>query len=91
VTLLAIGTAAAVLAWIGLALGLAVAILVAGLFNRVVRPALEIRRYADDILAAGLAIAHNLDGVDELAHTRRLAGKVPSLVGGYIERIGAGR
>ena len=57
----------AVLAWIGLALGLVIAVLVVELFNRVVRPLLEIRRYADDILQAGVAIATNLDGVDELS------------------------
>jgi hypothetical protein len=82
-----VSTGTAILAWIGLGLGVIVLLFVIGLFNRVVRPALEIRRYADDILEAGLGIARNLDGVDELARTRDLTGAVPGLAGGYLERL----
>jgi len=90
VSLLAISTGAAVLAWIGLALGLVVAVLVVGLFNRVVIPALEIRRYADDILAAGVGIAKNLDDVDQLERTLELGGAVPELAGRYLEKVKTG-
>ena len=78
-----------VLAWIGLALGVVVALLVIGLFNRIVRPAREIRRYADDILEAGLGIARNLDGVDEAVRTRELATAVPGLATAYLRKLGA--
>ena len=89
-TVFAISTGMAVLAWIGLALGLAIAVLVVELFNRVVRPLLEIRRYADDILQAGVAIATNLDGVEELERTCQLATAVPDLAGAYLQKLQAG-
>lgn len=89
-TVFAISTGIAVLAWIGLALGLVIAVLVVELFNRVVRPLLEIRRYADDILQAGVAIATNLDGVEELERTRQLATAVPDLAGAYLQKLQAG-
>lgn len=89
-TVFAISTGMAVLAWIGLALGLLIAVLVVELFNRVVRPLLEIRRYADDILQAGVAIATNLDGVDELERTRQLATAVPDLAGAYLQKLQGG-
>ena len=75
-------------AWIALAAGVVVLLLVVLLFNRIVRPALEIKRYADDILAAGLAIAKNLDGVDEAVRTRELANALPGLAVAYLERLG---
>ena len=80
-----------VLAWIGLALGVVVALVVIGLFNRIVRPAREIKRYADDILEAGLGIARNLDGVDEAVRTRELATAVPGLATAYLRKLGAVR
>jgi len=91
VTVVAISTAEAVLAWIGLGLGLVVALLVVALFNRIMRPALEIRDYADDILEAGLGIARNLDGLSELAHTQRLATAVPDLAGAYLRKLEEGQ
>lgn len=78
--LLAVSTAGAILSWIGLALGVVVLGLVASLFWRVLRPAGEIRAYADDILDAGLGIARNLDGVDELERTRDLGAALPDLI-----------
>ena len=89
-TFLAISTGSAILAWIGLALGLVVAAVVVGLFNRVMRPLLEINRYADDILDAGVKIAKNLDDAPEaLTHTRELATAVPGLAVGYLRKLGA--
>jgi hypothetical protein len=87
-TFLALETAESVLAVIGLALGLVVAGLVVGLFNRVVRPALEIQRYSEDILEAGLGIGRNLDGVDELAKTHALVMAVPDLAVAYLKKLG---
>ncbi len=81
-------TTAVVFAWIGLALGLVVALLVVWLFDRVVRPALEIERYARAILDAGLGTARNLDGVDEAVRTRDLAATVPGLAVAYLQKLG---
>ena len=62
----------ALLAWLGLANGLAACVTALVALNRVLRPLREIERYADDILDAGLGIARNLDGVDEAVRTREL-------------------
>ena len=88
-TVLAISTGAAILAWIGLALGLVVAILVVGLFNRVLRPLQEIDASAQDILDAGVQIAKNLDDADEILRTRELATAVPPLAVAYLRKLGA--
>jgi hypothetical protein len=80
-----------VFAWIGLGLGLLVALLVVALFDRIMRPALEIKRYAGDILVAGIGIARNLDGVDEAVRTRELATAVPGLAVAYLRKLGAVR
>jgi hypothetical protein len=85
--ILAVSTGTAVLSLIGLAVGLVVLLTVLALFNRVVRPALEISRYAEDILDAGIGIAKNLDGVDELARTRDLATSLPPLAVAYLEVV----
>ena len=81
-------TTVVVFAWMGLALGLVVALLVVWLFDRVVRPALEIERYSHAILDAGLGIARNLDGVDEAVRTRDLATTVPGLAVAYLRKLG---
>ncbi len=81
-------TAVVIFAWIGLALGLGVALLVVWLFDRVVGPALEIERYSRAILDAGLGITRNLDGVDEAVRTRDLATAVPGLAVAYLQKLG---
>ena len=89
-TAAAMSTGAAILAWIGLALGLGVALLVVALFNRVVRPALEIERYARDILDGGNGIAKNLEDVGAVERTRELGGAVPGLAVAYLDKIQGG-
>jgi hypothetical protein len=86
-TLVAISTGTSILALVGLAVGLALALVVVALFNRVVRPALEIRAYAVDIHDTATGIASNLDGVQELARTRELATALPGLAGAYLEQV----
>lgn len=86
-TVLALTTGETVLALIGLAIGLVVAVVVVGLFNRVMRPAGEIRGYAEDILEAGVAIGRNLDGVDELEKTHALGSAVPGLATAYLQKV----
>ena len=82
-------TGVAVLAWIGLALGLGGLVQVLILLNRVLRPLREIKRYADEILESGLGIARNLDDVDEALRTRELAQALPAAVRPVAERLGA--
>ena len=89
-TVLAVSTGEAVLAFVGLALGLAVLALVIGLLNRVMRNAREIDRYADHILDAGLGIASNLDDADQIARTRDLGAAVPGLGVAYIRKLTGG-
>jgi hypothetical protein len=85
--MLAVSTGIAVLSLIGLAVGLFVLVSVVSMFNRIVRPALEIDRYCKDILNGGLGIAKNVDGVDELARTRDLVNTIPPLAVAYLELV----
>ena len=86
-TVLALTTGETILAIIGIIVLLVVAIVVVILFNRTVRPALEINGYADDILQGGLGINRNLDALENLERTRQLAGRMPGLVEGYLNRV----
>ena len=74
---------------IGLAAGVPVLGLVVALFDRVIEPAAEIDRYAADILDAGLGIARNVDGLDELEQTHALGSAVPGLAVAYLKKLGA--
>jgi hypothetical protein len=85
---LAVSTGEAILAWIGLGLGLVVAALVVALFNRVVRPAFEIDRYAERIREGADGIAKNLDDLGEIERTRQLATAIPDLAGAYLKKLG---
>lgn len=87
-TVLALTTGETVLSIIGLTLGVVVLGVVIGLFNRIMRPAGEIRRYAEDILTAGVGIGRNLDGVDEMQQTHALGSAVPGLAGAYLKKLG---
>jgi len=81
-------TGSVVLAIIGLVLLLVVAIVVLQLLESVRRPVAEIDRYASDILTAGVGIATNLDGVEQLATTRKLGLAVPGLAVRYLKKAG---
>ena len=82
-------TTVVVLAWLGLALGAVIAVVVVLLFNQLVSPLRQVDRYAAHILDAGVGIARNLDGVDEAMRTRELATAVPGLAAAYLKRLGA--
>lgn len=70
--------------WIGNAVLLLVVIpLVLAIAEGVIRPTVEIRRYADDILANGLRVAANLDPVPALVDTRRMVGETLAGVARY--------
>lgn len=85
---LAISTGAAILAFVGLAVGVVVLGVVVALFMRIMRPAGEIDAYTRNILEHGVAIARNVDGVDELDRTRDLGAAVPGLATTYLEKLG---
>ena len=87
-TVLGVSTGIAILALIGLFVGLLVLLLVIALFQRVLRPTNEIDSYASDILTAGVGIATNLDGVEQLATTHRVGTAVPGLAVGYLKKLG---
>jgi len=88
VSVLAISTGSAILAWIGLVVLLVVAVVVWGLLENVRRPVAEIDRYASDILQAGVGIATNLDGAEQLVKTHALATAVPDLAVAYLKKLG---
>ena len=82
-------TGAAILAWLGVAAAAGGVVQVFFLLQRVLRPLLEIKRYADEILAAGLAIAKNLDDVEEAVRTRELVAPLPDAIRPVAQRLGA--
>ncbi len=73
-----------VLWWIGnAALALVVIPLVLLLANRVLRPVMQIKEYADDILVHGVGLTGTLDAVPKLVRTKELTGAALQLVGRY--------
>ena len=87
---LASSTIASILAGVGLLAGLAIAVLVAGLLHRIVRPARQISSYAEDVLSSGVGIARNLDGIEQLGRTDELTSDLSGLTRAYLERLRAG-
>lgn len=77
--------------WIGNAvLLLAVAPVVILLANRLLRPAIEILRYSEDIVEHGFALARTLDALPALERTRQLASQANQGVaryGGAVQRL----
>lgn len=77
--------------WIGNIVFLVVIIpVVIMLLNRVLRPILEIRKYADDVLEHGVLAIASLDATEELLKTRALVKEVGAGVGRYgaaLDRI----
>lgn len=51
--------------------------------NRVITPAVEIRKYADDILANGVLVTGNLDPIPALVDTRQMVGDTLAGVARY--------
>ena len=70
--------------WIGNAvLGFVVIPVVLLFANRVLRPTLVIKEYADDILVHGVGLTGTLDAVPKLVTTKELTGAALGLVGRY--------
>lgn len=75
--------------WIANALLLlVVAPLILLLANRVLRPAVEIERYAEDILEHGVLLSANLDPLPAVADTRDLVSAAKGLAVGYVGAVG---
>ncbi len=75
--------------WIGnAALLLIVVPTVLLLANRVIRPAGEIERYADDILKHGVILTGHLDPVPAVADTGRLVAGAKGLTVRYLTAAG---
>lgn len=90
-SVLAIGTGQATLAIIGLVLGVVVLVLVANMLQAVLRPIQEIDRHGKRTLTAGVGIATNLDGVDQLERTHALGGALPGLAVALLTKLGVRR
>lgn len=77
-----------VILWIMAAVGLlVVAPVVVILASRVIRPALESARYADDIFVHGVGISANLAPVPALVSTRELVGDVTANAVAYVTAL----
>ncbi len=75
--------------WIGnviLLLGVTPVVLL--LANRVIRPAVEVQRYADDILEHGVLLSKNLEPVPAIADTRDLVSAAKDLSVAYVGAVG---
>lgn len=74
--------------WVANVVALVVVIpLVVILANRVIRTALEINRYADDILDHGVLLAANLEPVPALLETRALVGQAKGHAVDYVTAL----
>jgi len=77
-----------VILWIMAAVGLLiVAPVVVILASRVIRPALESARYADDILVHGVGLSENVAPVPALVSTRELVGEVTANAVAYVTAL----
>lgn len=75
--------------WIGNAvLLLAVTPFVLLLANRVMRPAVEVQRYADDILEHGVLLTKHLEPIPAVADTRELVRAAKTLSVAYVGAVG---
>src|SRR3954451_16032804 len=85
--LLAVGTTVAVLALVGLAIGLVVLFVVIWLLQSVLSP---LRRILADVKSAQTApmLERGVQGTDQLGRTRRLAESVPDVAAAYLVKLG---
>lgn len=56
--------------------------------NKVLRPILEIRAYADDVLEHGVGLTQQLDAVPKLVRTRELTSQCRQAAGRYGAALG---
>lgn len=84
---LAVGTIAATIWWLGLVVVLAVVLFIAYLAQQLVKNIAEIRRYSEDILEHGVGLAGELDPVPLLGQTRELAVAVGDAFRQLVQRL----
>lgn len=89
-TLLAISTGLAILAILGLVVGLVVLGVVILLFKDVLSPAREISHHASQAPEVAPFLTNGVRGVDELRRTRDLSNQVPPLALAYLEKVQGG-
>jgi hypothetical protein len=83
---LAVGTTVAVLAVIGLLIGLVVLFVVIWLLNDVLAPLRRTSADVQDALTAPM-LERGVPGTDQLGATRRLAESVPDLALAYLQKL----
>lgn len=86
-TPLAIGTGLAVLAIIGLVIGLVVFGVVVFLLNGVLSPLRKVLADVQDAKTAPM-LEHGVKGTDQLGRTQQLAQSVPPLAVAYMQKLG---
>lgn len=86
-TIIAASTAGAILALIGLAVGLVVFLVVVLLLNGVLTPLRQILAHVRDAQTAPM-LEHGVKGPGELGRTRQLAEAVPGLAVAYMQKLG---
>jgi hypothetical protein len=86
-SMMAVGAGVAILALIGLAIGLVVLFVVIWLLNDVLTPLRRILHDVEDAKTAPL-LERGVQGTDQLERTRRLAEAVPDLAVAYMQKLG---
>lgn len=86
-TILGVSTGIAVLAFIGLAVGLVVFFVVIMLLNGVLTPLTQILEHVRNAQTAPM-LEHGVKGPEQLGRTRQLAESVPGLAVGYMQKLG---
>lgn len=84
---LAVGTGVAILAIIGLVIGLVVFAVVVLLLNGVLSPLRKVLRDVQDAKTAPM-LEHGVKGTDQLGRTQQLAQSVPPLAVAYMQKLG---
>jgi hypothetical protein len=89
-SLLAVSTAGAILAILGLVVGLVVLGVVIILLQGVLSPAREIAQQAKQAPDVAPFLTNGVQGVDELSRTRQLTNQVPPLALAYLDKVQRG-
>jgi len=84
---LAISTGLAILAIIGLVIGLVVFGVVVLLLSGVLKPLLKINKDVQDASTAPM-LTNGVKGTDQLGRTQQLASGVPALAVAYLQKLG---
>lgn len=89
-TLATISAGLAILAWIGLIIGLVVLVVVVGLLREVASAVRGIHSNVRDAPEVAPFLVNGINGVDELRKTHQLASSVPPLAEAYLAKLSSG-